>query len=105
MWHACARYMHVSNMHVQASQMRGKSEARRDSTADPALAALFRRYYWRRLSFVVQLIPLEFRWSLVPCAEILASMRHQVYSDIHAWRRRSHWGGLGMSSRISANRW
>ena len=72
------------HIRIHASWRRDGSEARRDSTTDTALAALWRRPSWR-LALIVQLTPLEFCWSLVRHVAILAFMRPQVSSYIHAW--------------------
>ena len=88
---------------IHASRMKGGSEARRDSTDDPVLTTLRRWSSWR-LALIVRLIPLELRCSPVWSAAILASMRRQVSTHIHAWRRRSCCGGLGMAYRRSSNR-
>ena len=50
--------LYHSFMQIHASQMRGKSEARRDSTADPALATLWRWSSWR-FALIVRLSALE----------------------------------------------
>ena len=69
--------LYQPHIQIHAYQMRGGSEARRDSTADPALAALWRQSSWR-LALIVRLIPLEFRCYPFQHSTILALMRHQV---------------------------
>ena len=91
------------HIRIHASQMIGGSEARRDSSADPASAARLCRSSWR-LVLIVRLSALGSQWSLFWCAAILVLMRRQVSGDIHAWQRCYLQGGLVIPPRRSANR-
>ena len=95
--------LYYNFIRIHASWMRGGSELRRDSTADPDLAALQYRSSWM-LALIALLRVLEFRWSPLWHAVILVSIRRHVSVDIYAWRRCYLLGGLGMPPRSSANR-
>ena len=80
---------------IHASRIRGGSDMRRDSTAEPISAALQHSSYWR-LFLIVQMSALDFRWSLFRRAVILVLIRRQFSSNTHAWRRCYLQGGLGI---------
>ena len=89
--------LYQPSIRIHASRMKGGSDLRRDSTADPSSAALWRRTYWR-LALVKRMSSLEVRWDPFRRSTILTLMRRQISYDINTCRRCSRWGGLGMAS-------